>query len=167
MTFSAIVVTVSDTVSRGDAEDRSGPVAEVALASRDFEVRPRRTVPDEAALIGNLLINLIGQGVDLIVTTGGTGFGPRDVTPEATLSVIDREAPGLAELMRAEGRKNTPMAALSRGVVGSRSKTLILNLPGSPKAVEENLNAVLPVLPHALATLSGYTAHPEGTPEPE
>lgn len=167
MTFSAIVVTVSDSVSRGDTDDRSGPVAEAALTSRDFEVRPRRTVPDEAALIGNLLINLIGQGVDLIVTTGGTGFGPRDVTPEATRSVIDREAPGLAELMRAEGRKNTPMAALSRGIAGSRSKTLILNLPGSPKAVEENLNAVLPVLPHALETLCGYTAHPEGAPEPE
>lgn len=167
MTFTAVVVTISDSVSLGDREDVSGAVAEETLAAKDFELRPRRNVPDEATLIGNLLINLIGQGVDLIVTTGGTGFGPRDVTPEATRSVVDREAPGLAELMRAEGRKKTPMAALSRGIVGSRSKTLIVNLPGSPKAVEESLEALLPVLPHALETLCGYTAHPQGTPPPQ
>jgi molybdenum cofactor synthesis domain-containing protein len=167
MTFTAVVVTVSDSVSLGDAKDISGACAEEILAAKGFELRPRRNVPDEGTLIGNLLINLIGQGVDLIVTTGGTGFGPRDVTPEATRSVVDREAPGLAELMRAEGRKKTPMAALSRGIVGSRSKTLIVNLPGSPKAVEESLEALSPVLPHALETLCGYTAHPHGTPSPE
>lgn len=167
MTFTAIVVTVSDGVSSGEREDESGPVAEAALSAQGFELRPRRTVPDEAALLGNLLIALIGQGIDLIVTTGGTGFGPRDITPEATRSVIDREAPGLSELMRAEGRKSTPMAALSRGIAGSRATTLIINLPGSPKGARESLDAVLPVLPHALETLCGYTAHPRGTPKPE
>ena len=162
MTFSAVVVTVSDSVSAGDRDDASGRLAGELLESSGMDLHPGRIVPDERDLISGLLINLLSTGVDLIVTTGGTGFGPRDHTPEATRSVIDREAPGLAELMRSEGRKKTPLAALSRGIAGTRSRTLIVNLPGSPKAVEESLNALLPVLPHALETLTGHTRHDGG-----
>ena len=159
MTFTAVVVTVSDSVSAGDRTDASGAVAAELLVAAGMDVHPGRIIPDERDLISGLLINLLSTGVDLIVTTGGTGFGPRDHTPEATKSVIDREAPGLTELMRSTGFKKTPMAALSRGVAGMRSRTLIVNLPGSPKAVEENLSALLPILPHALETLAGRTSH--------
>ena len=159
MTFTAVVVTVSDSVVAGDRDDASGAAAEELLGGAGIELHPGRAVPDDRSMISDLLINLLSTGVDLIVTTGGTGFGPRDVTPEATRAVIDREAPGLAELMRHEGIKNTPMAALSRGIAGTRSRTLIVNLPGSPKAVSESLTALLPVLPHALETLSGQTEH--------
>lgn len=159
MTFSAVVVTVSDSVAAGEREDASGALAESLLGDSGIELHPRRTVPDERDLISGLLIQLLSTGTDLIVTTGGTGFGPRDHTPEATRSVIDREAPGLGELMRAAGLRNTPLAALSRGVAGTRSRTLIVNLPGSPKAVEESLTALLQVLPHALETLAGRTRH--------
>lgn len=161
MTFSAVVVTVSDSVSAGDRTDASGALAAELLSGSGMDVHPGRIIPDERDLISGLLINLLSTGVDLIVTTGGTGFGPRDHTPEATKSVIDREAPGLAELMRVTGLQKTPMAALSRGVAGMRSRTLIVNLPGSPKAVRESLTALLPVLPHALETLAGRTAHKE------
>jgi xanthine/CO dehydrogenase XdhC/CoxF family maturation factor len=116
-------------------------------------------VPDEKDAIGRLLVKLCEEGMALIVTTGGTGLGPRDVTPEATREVIDREAPGLAEEMRAAGRGSTPLAALSRGVAGSRGATLILNLPGSEKGAVESLAAILGVVPHALDLLSGHTVH--------
>lgn len=161
MTFSAVVVTVSDSVSAGDRTDDSGTLAAELLSDSGMDVHPGRITPDERDLISGLLINLLSTGVDLIVTTGGTGFGPRDHTPEATKSVIDREAPGLAELMRVTGFQKTPMAALSRGVAGMRSRTLIVNLPGSPKAVREGLTTLLPVLPHALETLAGRTVHNE------
>ncbi|MGH2754950.1 MAG: MogA/MoaB family molybdenum cofactor biosynthesis protein [Actinomycetota bacterium] len=159
MTFRASVVTVSDGVSAGSRADSSGDLAEGLLTAAGFTMAERTVVADDLDAIATLLETIASSGVDLLVTTGGTGFGPRDVTPEATRRVIEREAPGLAELMRAAGLAHTPMAALSRAIAGIKGTTLILNLPGSPKAVEENLRAVLPVLPHALETLAGRTEH--------
>ncbi len=164
----AVVVTVSDGVTHGTRKDESGDVAEELLRAAGFDVAERHVVPDERTEIEPLLSELSGR-VPLVVTTGGTGFGPRDVTPEATRAVIDREAPGIPELMRSAGLAKTPMAALSRAVAGSRGAALILNLPGSPKGVRESLEAVLPVVRHAVEVLTGQMGeHPTGhatTPE--
>ena len=154
----AATVTVSDGVVRGSREDESGPAIRDLLAKAGFEVGRHEAVTDDQRAIETLLAEL-SKGVSLIVTTGGTGLGPRDITPEATRAVIDREVPGLAEEMRAAGRTSTPMAALSRGVVGSRGSSLIVNLPGSTRGAVESLEAVLPAIPHALDLLGGHTAH--------
>jgi molybdopterin adenylyltransferase len=158
----AAVLTVSDGVAQGTREDGSGDAAAAMLREAGFEVVDRRVVPDDRTEIESALRELAGEN-GLIVSTGGTGFGPRDVTPEATRAVIDRDAPGLSELMRATGLAHTPMAALSRAVAGVVGTALILNLPGSPRGVQESLAAVLPVIPHALELLGGSTgAHPSG-----
>lgn len=156
--LTAAVVTASDGVSEGTREDESGAALEELLVESGFDVTVREVVPDERDLMGAALHRLVGE-VRLVVTTGGTGFGPRDVTPEATADIIEREAPGLAEAMRARGRESTPMADLSRGLVGSVGETLIVNLPGSRRGSVESLEAILDVIPHALQLLAGDTRH--------
>lgn len=155
--ISASSVTVSDGVTHGTRDDTSGDLLVRRLADLGFEV-DRHVVADERDLIRDLLADLSSDR-RLIITTGGTGFGPRDVTPEATADLIDRPAPGLAELIRAEGLRHTPMAALSRGVAGVIGSCLVVNLPGSPKAVKEGIDALAPLLPHVLQLLAGDTEH--------
>ncbi len=155
----ATVVTASDGVHHGTREDASGAAVEAQLVSIGVAVR-REVVPDDRSVIADLLIRLADvDGRALVVVTGGTGFGPRDVTPEATRDVIEREAPGFSEAMRAAGRMVTPRADLSRGVCGIRGRTLIIDLPGSPKGATESLAAVLDLLPHALDLIGGDTEH--------
>lgn len=146
------VLTVSDRVSRGEAEDVSGPTAIASLAGLGFDV-DWRVVPDEADQIVAAMRKWIDEDTALIVTTGGTGFSPRDVTPEATSGLIERPAPGLAEAARAAGAAKHPHAMLSRGVAGVSGRTLIINLPGSTVAVEESLEVIRPVLLHAVGLL--------------
>lgn len=154
----AAVVTVSDTRVVGD--DPSGDRLVGLLLASGGEITERVIISDELHDIRETLFALAGrEDVDLIITTGGTGFGPRDNTPEATRAVIERDAPGLAEAMRRETAAKTPMAMLSRGVCGIRGNTLIVNLPGSPKAVEECFEVIRPVLGHAVELISGKTAH--------
>ncbi len=160
----AAVVTSSDGVAYGHREDGSGAAVQAALTAAGFAVVRREVVPDDRDRIAACLSELADSSeVALVAVTGGTGFGPRDVTPEATTDVIDRHAPGLSEAMRATGRAATPMADLSRGVCGIRGSVLILNLPGSPRGATESLAAVLALLPHALDLLAGDTRrHPAG-----
>jgi len=156
--LTAAVVTVSDSCARGEREDLSGPAVAKALQKHQFEIIAREVIPDEALQIQNLLIRLARE-VRLIVTTGGTGIAPRDVTPEATEAICERLLDGIAERMRTEGVKKTPFAALSRGVCGIRGRALILNVPGSPTGAVESLEAVASLIPHAVDLLSGRTEH--------
>jgi molybdopterin adenylyltransferase len=148
------ILTVSDRSSRGERPDSSGPVIISMVEEQGGKIIQVDIVPDEIAEIQKKLSEWSDQnGIDVILTTGGTGFSPRDITPEATRGVVERMTPGIAEAMRAESLKITPHAMLSRGTAGIRGRTLIINLPGSPKAARENLAVVLPVLPHATALL--------------
>jgi molybdopterin adenylyltransferase len=156
--LTAAVVTVSDSCARGEREDLSGPAVAQLLLKLHFSVTAREVVADDSIQIQNLLIRLARE-VQFVVTTGGTGIGPRDLTPEATAAVCDRFLDGVAERMRNEGSKKTPFAALSRGVCGVRGRVLILNLPGSPTGAVESLEAVAGLVPHAIELLSGKTEH--------
>jgi molybdopterin adenylyltransferase len=155
---SAAVLTVSDSSARGERVDLSGPAVAKAIERRNFQVVAARIVADDEARIRKALIQLTRKA-RLVVTTGGTGVAPRDVTPEATRVVCKRLLDGVAERMRFEGAKKTPFAALSRGVCGVRGESLILNLPGSPKGAVESLEAVIELLPHVLQLLAGNTKH--------
>lgn len=154
---SAFVLTASDRSAAGQREDASGSAIETRLAGLGFDVE-RRVVPDDQATISDAIRDAAARH-PLVVTTGGTGLTPRDVTPQATLAVIDYEVPGLAEAMRAEGRRHTPMADLSRAVAGVVGRSLVVNVPGSPKGALESLEAIVPVLDHALDTLAGPHDH--------
>jgi molybdopterin adenylyltransferase len=150
------VVTVSDKGYAGKREDASGPLLADLLRNLGAEVVSQTIVPDERAEIERILTALADEArVDLVVTTGGTGPAPRDVTPEATQAVIEREVPGLAEVLRFEGYRKTPLAVISRGVAGIRGRTLIVNLPGSPRAVREGMETLASVLPHTIKMMQG------------
>jgi molybdenum cofactor synthesis domain-containing protein len=156
----AVLITVSDACAEGKREDKSGETLVELLRTLGAEIVAKEIVNDDLDPLAHKLRAYADlKHVNLIVTTGGTGFGPRDNTPEATLQVIERAAPGLAEAMRIETLKNTPMAMISRGVCGIRSETLIINLPGSPKAVRESFEVIKPVLNHAIDLISGHTGH--------
>ncbi|MCU0574760.1 MAG: MogA/MoaB family molybdenum cofactor biosynthesis protein [Syntrophobacteraceae bacterium] len=153
------IVTVSDRGAKGEREDASGKALEAILAQNGFDVRHRVIIPDEIPIIQSVLRRFADEHqVALVVTTGGTGVSPRDVTPDATLSILERTVPGMAEAMRASSLQKTPHAMISRAVAGIRGSTLIVNLPGSPGGAVENLKVLLPALPHALEKIQGDTS---------
>jgi len=151
------VLTLSDKGSKGEREDLSGPAISAMLKGIGAEVKHYEILPDEKEMIKEKLLEY-SLKVDLILTTGGTGLSPRDVTPDATLEVIDREVPGIAEAMRSEGQKKISRSMLSRAVAGIKGQTLIINLPGSPRAVQENLEVIIDVIPHAVEKIKGDTS---------
>ena len=153
--YTAVVITVSDRASSGVYADRSGPAVAELLAASGYQVIRQIIIPDEKNKIIDALFTECVSGTSLVITTGGTGFAPRDVTPEATRAVIERECPGIAEYMRLKSCAVTPRAMLSRGIAGIRGKSLIVNLPGSPKGAVENLSFVLDHLAHGLDMLNG------------
>lgn len=158
--FRAAIVTVSDSVSQGTREDLSGPAVRRVLEAAGWTVKSSETLPDDFTLLRERLSALAADTeLDVVFTTGGTGIGPRDRTPEATTAVMERSVPGLADLMRREGLKKTPLAALSRSVVGVKGKALLVNLPGAPPGAEDSLRAILDVLPHAIAVVRGEAVH--------
>ena len=156
--YSAAVITISDRCAAGEREDAAGPLVEELLTGADFEVIYTMIVPDEIDEIKKVMIHCADEDIALIITTGGTGFAPRDITPEATIAVCERLTPGIPEAMRAASMKVTERAMLSRLAAGIRRRSLIINLPGSPKAARENFEAVLPSLAHGLEMLRGGPA---------
>jgi molybdopterin adenylyltransferase len=155
MTIRFGILTLSDRSANGERADASGPALAELIRAQNWSVAKQAILPDDESAIRATLIEWADSGeVDVILTTGGTGFAPRDITPEATRAVIERDTPGLAELMRAESSRKTPHAMLSRAVAGIRGQTLIVNLPGNPKGALENLQTILPVLPHAIQLLT-------------
>lgn len=158
--ISAAIVTVSDSAVAGTREDRSGPKLRERVQALGWSIVAQEIVADEADQISALLLRLADSAnASVILTTGGTGVALRDVTPEATRAVIEREIPGLSEVMRNEGLKKTPFAALSRGLAGTRGKSLIVNLPGSPKGAVESFDAIAKLIPHIVDLLEGRTGH--------
>jgi molybdopterin adenylyltransferase len=150
------ILTVSDRGSQGLREDTSGPRIQALLPAESYQITMTAVVPDEIPAIVDQLVDWVdGKKLDLIFTTGGTGLSPRDITPEATVRVVERQIPGMAEAMRLEGLKHTPHSQLSRGIAGVRRETLIINFPGGLKAIEEMMPVVLPVIPHALEKIKG------------
>ena len=162
--FTVGILTISDKVSQGQRQDRSGPVTRKRLLAIGCNIYKYEIIPDKKGIIASKLIEWSDEGgVDVILTSGGTGLSERDVTPEATLSVIDKGVPGFGEAMRMKSLQKTPMAVLSRATAGIRGKCLIINLPGSPKAVDECLDVILPALPHAVEIIKGeITEHSLG-----
>lgn len=155
----AAILTISDKGSRGERVDESGPALASWLSQRSVEIASTEVIPDEAEQISSRLVALADNGnFDLILTSGGTGVSPRDVTPEATLRILDREVPGFGEVMRANSLAKTPFAMISRAVAGIRRQALIINLPGSPKGAIENLEVVWPAVPHAVKKIQGDMA---------
>ena len=155
----AHVVTISDRASAKKMEDESGPALARILSEAQFQVTGPQVVPDDLRRIADAIIDAVDLGADVVVTTGGTGISSRDVTPQATSTVIDFEVPGIGEAMRRAGAASTPMAALSRAMAGVRGRTLIVNVPGSVKGATESLDAVMPMLGHAVRLLHGDTSH--------
>jgi|SRR6185436_2931057 len=155
----ARVITCSDSAANGQREDRSGPAVRELLEAHGCSVDPVVVVPDDIQFIGGAILHAVDAGARLVVTTGGTGVGPRDFTPEATQRVCERIVPGFGELMRAASASKTPMAALSRAQACTRGAALVVNVPGSPRGAVENLSAVLHLIPHALELLAGNTEH--------
>ena len=155
----ARVITCSDGVSNGTREDRSGPAVRELLEKNGYRVDPVVVVPDDITIIGGAIMHAVDKGARLVVTTGGTGVGPRDFTPEATMRVCDRLVPGFGEVMRAASMQKTPMAALSRAIACTRGPALVVNVPGSGAGAVENLEAVMHLIPHALQLLAGDTEH--------
>jgi molybdenum cofactor synthesis domain-containing protein len=155
----AHVVTVSDGAFHGKREDKSGPALVELLSRGGFEVGDPEVVPDEPERINEALLTAVARGIDLVIATGGTGLGPRDLTPQVMSGLIDFEVPGIGEEMRRAGAASTPMAVLSRSIAGVRGRTLLISVPGSPTGAVESLEAVMPILGHAIQLLHGDTSH--------